>query len=495
MTEDPKPGQNPDGSGPDPVPQQPYGPVSYGPQPAALPPGQATPVYGQATPAYGDAVPAYGQAMPYGETPYGQPAWIPQQGWWAPPPIAPLPGVRRRKHRRAIVGSVAGAAAAAIAIGSIAFAVERANDHSSQQTSVTTPNSDPFSQNGQPGSGQSTPQYGWGNPYGSNGGSGGGSGLGSGSGGTTTAGSATATQQVGVVDINTVLDYGAGKAAGTGMVLTSSGVILTNNHVVADSTSVSVTVVSTGKSYTATVVGTDPTDDIAVLQLKNASGLSTAKLGDSSKVAVGNTVTAVGNAGGAGGVPSAATGTVTAINQSITASDGNGTNAEQLTGMIEVNADIQAGDSGGPLYATNGTVVGIDTAASSARASGNTTGYAIPIAKALSVAGEIESGNASSKIHLGYPAFLGVQLQAANQLGSAAGATIDGVVAGSGAAKAGLQAGDTITAVNGKAVASAADLSTTMAGFKSGQRITVSWTDAAGKSHSASVTLGSGPAD
>jgi S1-C subfamily serine protease len=122
-----------------------------------------------------------------------------------------------------------------------------------------------------------------------------------------------------VVDINTVLDFGAGKAAGTGIVVSSTGEILTNNHVVEGSTSISVTVVGTGRSYTATVIGTDPTQDVAVVQLKDASGVAAARLGDSSRVAVGDTVTAVGNAGGTGGVPSAATGTVTAIGQSITA--------------------------------------------------------------------------------------------------------------------------------------------------------------------------------
>ena len=215
---------------------------------------------------------------------------------------------------------------------------------------------------------------------------------------------------VGVVDINTVIDYGAAEAAGTGIVLTSNGEILTNNHVIDGATSIKVTIVSTGKSYTATVVGDDPTDDVAVLQLSGASGLATAKLGDSSSVAVGNTVTAVGNAGGTGGTPSAATGTVTALNQSITATDEGGGNSENLTGMIEINADIQAGDSGGPLYSASGTVIGIDTAASSQSFNSTTTGFAIPINKALSIAKQIESGTETSTIHIGPTAFLGVEL-------------------------------------------------------------------------------------
>jgi S1-C subfamily serine protease len=300
-----------------------------------------------------------------------------------------------------------------------------------------------------------------------------------------------------VVDINTVINYGSAEAAGTGIVLSSDGEILTNNHVIDGATSIKVTIVSTGKSYTATVVGDDPTDDVAVLQLSGASGLKTAKLGDSSSVAVGNTVTAVGNAGGTGGTPSAATGTVTALNQSITATDEGGGNSENLTGMIEINADIQAGDSGGPLYSANGTVIGIDTAASSQSFNSTTTGFAIPINKALSIAKQIETGVETSTIHIGPTAFLGVELGSggAGSFGGSNGATISGVVDGSAAQQAGLAAGDTITAVNGQTVSSAADLSTALEGFQPGQKVTLTWVDSSGQSHSATVTLGSGPAD
>ena len=107
------------------------------------------------------------------------------------------------------------------------------------------------------------------------------------------------------------------EAAGTGMVLTSGGEILTNNHVIEGSTSISVTVVTTGQTYPATVVGTDATDDIAVLQLSGASDLTVANFATAA-VAVGDAVTGVGNAQGAGGTPAASPGTVTAINQTIT---------------------------------------------------------------------------------------------------------------------------------------------------------------------------------
>src|SRR6516165_3122558 len=142
-------------------------------------------------------------------------------------------------------------------------------------------------------------------------------------------------------------DQGA-VAAGTGIVLTSDGTVLTNNHVIRSATSIKVTDVGNGRTYTAKVVGYDASKDVAVIQLQNAHGLRTAALGDSSSVRTGDSVTALGNAGGKGGTPSVASGTVTALNQSITASDELSSASEQLTGLIETNAPIQPGDSGGP---------------------------------------------------------------------------------------------------------------------------------------------------
>jgi S1-C subfamily serine protease len=453
--------------------QAPYG------QPQQAPAGYPYGQYGQ-HPQYGGS----GQLPPYG--PYGG------VGFWTPPPVP-----KKSRPHKMLYGSVAAAVATALAVGGVALAVDHANNGSSQQTALNTPaQTNPFSQNG-----GGTGTFGFGNGSGSDGSSGSGSDGSSGSTGSTGAtGTATSTQSVGIVDINTTLDFGEGKAAGTGMVLTSDGEILTNNHVVEDSTAISVVVVSTGKTYTATVVGTDPTDDVAVIQLKDASGLATAKLGDSSTVKAGTAVTAVGNAGGTGGTPTSASGSVTAINQSITASDESGANAEKLTGMIEVNANIQAGDSGGALYEdASGTIVGMNTAASSSSASRfgastATTGFAIPIAKATGIAKQIESGPETSTIHLGYPAFFGVQLSATGQ-STTAGATISGVVKGSAAAAAGLAAGDTITAVDGKAIASATALSAVTATHKPGDKVSVTFTNTAGKSQSVTVTLGQGPAD
>src|SRR5579859_6260554 len=168
----------------------------------------------------------------------------------------------------------------------------------------------------------------------------------------------------GIVDVTSTLGYQDATAKGTGIVLTSTGEILTNNHVINGATAISVTDIGNGKTYKATVVGYDESHDIAVLQLSGASGLTTATTGNSDTVGVGDSVVALGNAGGAGGTPAVATGAITALNQAITASDESSGSSEQLSGLIETDANIQSGDSGGPLVNSHGQIIGIDTAAS-----------------------------------------------------------------------------------------------------------------------------------
>ncbi|WP_281535520.1 S1C family serine protease [Cryobacterium breve] len=330
---------------------------------------------------------------------------------------------------------------------------------------------------------------------------------------------ATAAQSVGVVVIDTVLTYQSAEAAGTGIVLTSSGEILTNNHVIDGATSISVTVVSTGVSYVADVVGTDASQDIAVLKLENASGLVPATLDTTSTVAAGDAVTGVGNAGGTSTLTAAA-GSVTSVGQTITASGEDSTDAETLTGLIQVDADIQSGDSGGPLYDADGEVIGIDTAASSGTAA--ISGFAITIDAALDVVTLIHAGVETSTVTIGYPAFLGVAVGSSatastdtgsvngrsyrGSLGAASGTTgstattgdsalITAVVDGSAAAAAGIVAGDTITAVDGTTIASAAALTSTLDAYNPGDAVTITWTDTAGATHTASATLTAGPAD
>jgi S1-C subfamily serine protease len=308
----------------------------------------------------------------------------------------------------------------------------------------------------------------------------------------------------GLVDINTNLSYQNEQAAGTGMVISSSGVVLTNNHVIQGATSISVTDVGNGKTYKGSVIGYDRTSDVAVVKLSGASGLQTVSISNQ-PAAVGQAVVGVGNAGGTGGTPSSAGGSVTAVNQSITASDSGGGNAENLTGLIEINADIQPGDSGGSLVNTAGEVIGMDTAASAGsgyQVSGSQA-YAIPIATALSLAKQIQSGKASSTVHIGETGFLGVSVQSSSSSGgfggfgsggaSTSGATVATVVSGGPADKAGLAQGDVITALNGTAIGSPSDLTGLLEPHHPGDAVQLKWTDGSGQQQSASVTLASGP--
>ena len=312
-----------------------------------------------------------------------------------------------------------------------------------------------------------------------------------GSGGSDTAAvPATAAEKVGVVTIVSTLNYDpSSQAAGTGMILSANGLILTNNHVVEGSTGIEVTVESTGKTYSATVVGTDKTDDVAVIRLKDARGLTPVTFDTSGTVAVGDTVHSVGNASGTGNLVTA-TGTVTALNQSITVQSDTSATGESLKNLIEISSDVVAGDSGGPLFDAGGEVAGIITAASSGAK--NVTGYAIDIDAVLPIVKQIEAGKESATVKIGYPAFLGVQI--ANAAAGAAGVPVGGAFTGMPAANAGIVTGDTITAVDGTTVATAAGLSAIISAKKPGDSVSVTWTSADGSSQTASIVLGSGPA-
>jgi S1-C subfamily serine protease len=363
----------------------------------------------------------------------------------------------------------------------------------------------PYGGTGNPGSGYPGGGSGFPGAFGGSGSSG--SGQNSQGSGPSDAASIAARVDPGLVDVNTTVDYGADEAAGTGMVLTPSGEVLTNNHVIEGATTIRVTDVGNGKTYPATVVGYSIAHDVAVLQLTGASGLQTVTTAGSAASA-GEEVVGIGNAGGTGGTPSYAGGAVTATGQSITASDDLTGTSEHLTGMIETSADIEAGDSGGPLVNAAGQVIGMDTAGSDtfqfASQSGG-TGFAIPIGTATSIAAQITAGHASTTVHVGPTAFLGVQLgQASGGFGSgygdgspaaASGVQISGVVSGSPAAGSGLAAGDVISAVASHRVSSQGTLQTVMVNdVRPGEQVTVQYTGTTGAQHSASVVLTSGPA-
>lgn len=296
----------------------------------------------------------------------------------------------------------------------------------------------------------------------------------------------------GIVDVNTTLGYQGGSAAGTGMLLSSTGEVLTNNHVIRGATAIKVVIPSTHKSYTATVVGYSVANDVAVLKLQNASNLKTVTTGNSSTVKVGQKVTALGNAGGVGGKPIAAAGKITALGQTITATDETGI-SEQLTGLLQTDAALQPGDSGGPLVSAAGKVIGMDTAASVGfRFQSAGTGYAIPINKALSFAKLIVAGRSSATVHIGTTPFLG--LSVGSQDDTSSGLTVQSVVPNGPAAQSGIGAGDVITSLNGAAVNSFGDLSNALLQYSAGTTVTLSVVNAAtGLTSSVSVKTAAGP--
>jgi S1-C subfamily serine protease len=331
----------------------------------------------------------------------------------------------------------------------------------------------------------------------------------------------------GIVIINTTLQYNSEAAAGTGMVINAGGLVLTNNHVIEGSTKITATVASVGRTYRATVVGYDKTGDIALIQLQNASGLTTVPIGNSSSARIGRTVVAMGNAGGRGTI-TATPGHITRLDQTITASDkGSSTTSETLHGMIQTNADIVPGDSGGPLASSAG-VIGMDTAGNNPGYQQASTGFAIPINTALSVSRQIAAGHASSTITIGYPPFIGIfigsgsaknpraqaqQGQSASGSGNtpacstsnadltmpsaiapvSSGALIEGTICGSPAAKAGMTGGAVITAVNGQPVGSPHNLASILSRFHPGDTISVTWVSPSGQRTTSNLHLIAGP--
>ncbi len=452
-----QPGQQPYGQQPYGQPAQPgeqgYGQQPYGQQPN----GQQG--YGQAP--YGQqAGQAYGQYQAPGQQGQNPYAGYQHPGYYDPAQYyrqQPAPVATKRRWPLALV---AGVVALVLAAGGFSFAARTIQGAlpSPASTATTEPRtqpSDPAENPGRQG------------------------------GGTTTGNSVAAAQSAGVVLIEA--ETGSGIAAGTGMILTADGKVLTNYHVVAGSEKVSVTVADSGNTYTASVVGFDQAKDVALLQLKDASGLTTVTP-DPDQVAVGDAIAAVGNASGGGELVKAA-GSVTATDQSLTvSSDSPWGSSEDLSGLVETNARAVPGDSGGPMFDSQNEVLGMTTAGSTRER----TSYAVPIATALAVVDQIETGQDAGTVRVGPAGYLGIRVAEAES-GSTTGKTITQVVAGSPADTAGVVPGSKLTRVGGVTIRASANLATVIRALEPGQQVTIGWTTPGGSHKTATVTLGSSP--
>jgi S1-C subfamily serine protease len=334
-----------------------------------------------------------------------------------------------------------------------------------------------------------------------------------------------------VVDVTATLRYDDETASGTGFFVDSrDGLVLTNNHVIRDATSVTVTIPATNQTYQAQIVGADLSADIAVLRITPLPGIVSAPIGDSATVAVGSAVVAIGNRAGAGGAPMPAPGVISAVGATISAADGISGFSETLHGMLQTTAKIQSGDSGGPLADAGGAVIGVDTAAG---AGGDEAGYAIPINTAMAAARQITLGHAARGITLGVGGFLGViipsttapspRAQAAEErslgtdrAGSApqigclpteagagvpdslapvdSGALVDGVLCGTGAEAAGISAGDVIITADGRTVSSPDGLTTIVGDCRPGSMVEITWVSPKGGTRASRVRLDPAPA-
>jgi S1-C subfamily serine protease len=496
-------GQQPGPGGPQPggygqpgQPGQPEGPGGYGPAGNFGQPGEYGPAGNFGQP--GEYGPPGGYGQPgYGPGGYGTPPGGGYGGWGTPPGGYGEPPRRKRRGRFLALVGVAVLAAGAGAGTAVALS-NNGNGSSTGVSSNDVPNPHNNNNSGSSGTGLNTQAV-------------------------------TNKVQPGVVDITSTLSYSSETAQGTGMVISSNGLVLTNNHVINGATKIKVTLVTSGATYTARVVGYDATGDVALLQLQGASGLKIVTVGNSSQVNLGMPVLALGNAQGQGGTPTVAPGIINATNRTITAGDqGTGT-TETLHGMLQTSAAIQPGDSGGPLANASGQVIGMDTAASSSSTSSTTTmGYAIPINSALTIAHQIAAGQSSATVHIGLPGFIGVSVADPSQgcpttggtggnggVGGTGGGTggFGGIGSGSGsgssttsgalvcqvfpstpAASSGLATGDVITAVNGQSVTNENVLSQIMTKYNPGQTVSVTYSNAHGGSKTTSVKLVAGPA-
>jgi serine protease Do len=260
---------------------------------------------------------------------------------------------------------------------------------------------------------------------------------------------------------------------GSGFIVRSDGLIVTNKHVVSSTTATYTVTLSTGKTYSATVTARDPSNDLAMIKI-SATNLPVVEFGDSSKVALGQKVVAIGNTLGQY-QNTVTTGIISGLDRNVTASDGAGS-SEQLKGLIQTDAAINPGNSGGPLVSLLGQVIGINTAVDTQAQS---VGFAIPINSVRSQIQTVSSGGEISRPKLGVRYIpITADFASANNLDVQAGALIsqgpNGETAVSTpASTAGIREGDILVSINGEAITTDNDLSTILLKYKPNDTVTI----------------------
>ena len=288
---------------------------------------------------------------------------------------------------------------------------------------------------------------------------------------------------------------------GTGMIISKRGLVVTNNHVIAAAVNggtITVTRSGSTKSEPATLVGTNPVDDVALIRINNASNLPPVTFGNSNALQTGDAVVAIGNALGlAAGTPTVTQGIVSALGRTVTA--GTSSSSETLENMIQTDAAINPGNSGGPLLDSSGDVIGMNTAVAGTLSDGENSqniGFAIPVATIESLLKSLAAGESV----VTHGAFIGVEiesntpsLQAQYGFSVSTGAVVISVISGTGAAAAGVKQGDIIVGINSTAIQSAQDVTQVISGLKPGNEIVLHVVR--GTKHiSIHVTLGHEPA-
>jgi S1-C subfamily serine protease len=298
------------------------------------------------------------------------------------------------------------------------------------------------------------------------------------------------------------------EAAGTGMILTSTGEVLTNNHVVTGASSVTATLFGQTKSLPAHVIGTDPSRDLALVQIDNVNNLPTVSLGNSGQAQVGDDVLAIGNALALSGGPSVTQGIVSAENRSLSTQDDNG-KTENLSGLLQTDAAINPGNSGGPLVNAQGQVIGMNTAvaaSSQGNAPTQNIGFAIAIDSVKPQLASLQQGGSGgpgaaspAPTPAANKAYMGVSVQSVtptlqqqDHLTPSAGALVGTVQAGSPADQGGLKANDVIVSLNGTPISTATDLTTALHPLNPGDVVKVGIYRGTAQ-QTLSVTLGTNP--